>query len=70
MLLLDERLAGFAVGEALAYPFRAPARGLFNTIAAMMAPCSVKANGNARLPPRPIFDIAICDVKARSSSIC
>jgi hypothetical protein len=45
------------------------ARSLFSMFAAMIAPCSVKAKGSVRLPPRPFFDIAICDVKASCSSL-
>src|ERR1035437_2442272 len=41
----------------------ATARALLRMLAAMRAPCSVKANGRVRRPPRPVFDIAICDVK-------
>jgi len=32
----------------------------------MIAPCSVKAQGNLRRPPR-VFDIAICDIKVITS---
>jgi hypothetical protein len=36
----------------------------------MTAPCSVKAYGIVRLPARPRFDIAECDVKtSRSCSV-
>ncbi len=31
--------------------------GLFNTVAAMIAPCSVKACGNLRRPPRELVTI-------------
>ena len=34
-----------------------------STVAAMIAPCSVKAYGKERLPPRPIFEVANCDIK-------
>src|SRR2546422_11440995 len=43
------------------------ASGLFSTIAAMMALCSVKAYGKVLLPPRPGFDLANCEVKALTS---
>ena len=43
------------------------ALGLFSTVAAMIAPCSVNTMGNERLPPLPGFDIAFCDVKASNS---
>lgn len=43
------------------------ARGEFRTVAAMSAPCSVNANGNLRRPPRPVFDVAICDIKVAYS---
>ena len=36
-------------------------------VAAIATPCSVKAYGRFRVPPRPAFDIAICDIKATSS---
>src|ERR1039458_10417218 len=42
----------------------ATARGLLSTVAAIRAPCSVKAKGKVRRPPRPAFDIANCDIKA------
>lgn len=45
----------------------ATARREFKTFAAWIAPCSVNAQGNLRLPPRPDFDIAICDIKGASS---
>jgi hypothetical protein len=44
------------------------ARALLSTIAAIMAPCSVKAYDKVLLPPRPVFDLANCEVKAWSSS--
>jgi hypothetical protein len=37
-------------------------------IAAIIAPCSVKAYGNDRLPPRP-FEITICDLKESNSDL-
>jgi len=33
----------------------------------MATPCSVKAEGEVRLPPRPFFEVANCDLKASSS---
>jgi len=39
--------------------FMATASGLFNTIAAMMEPCSVKAKGSLRRPPWDA--VANCD---------
>jgi hypothetical protein len=44
------------------------ARGLLRTVAAMTAPCSVKAVGKYRLPPRPGFEVAICNLKRLASS--
>jgi hypothetical protein len=44
------------------------ARGLFKTLAAWIAPCSVKAQGCFRRPPWPELDIAICDIKSRNSA--
>jgi hypothetical protein len=37
-------------------------------VAAITTPCSVKAHGGVRRPPRPGFDIADCDVKAVNSA--
>jgi len=45
----------------------ATATGVFKMLAAMTAPCSVKAIGNVRRPPRPPFEVAICNFKAASS---
>src|SRR6266513_2227751 len=45
------------------------ARGLFRTVAAMIAPCSVKASGSLRRPPRPRFDVAFCNIKPANSSV-
>jgi hypothetical protein len=45
----------------------ATARSLFKTAATIRAPCSVKARGGLVAPPRPIFDITFCDIKALSS---
>jgi hypothetical protein len=42
--------------------------GELSTLAAMMAPCSVKAYGSFRRPPRPTFDVADCDIKPSNSS--
>ena len=42
------------------------APGLFRTVAAMMAPCSVNASGRFRVPPQ--LDVANCDIKFRTSS--
>ena len=33
----------------------------------MATPCSVKAQGSFRCPPRPIFDVTNCDIKAVNS---
>ncbi len=33
----------------------------------MATPCSVKTSGAYRLPPRPIFEVANCDLKDRTS---
>jgi hypothetical protein len=35
----------------------------------MMAPCSVKASGSLRRPPRPGFDLAFCKIKAENYSV-
>ncbi len=32
-------------------------------IVSTMAPCSVKAQGNLRRPPRTTFEVANCDIK-------
>ncbi len=45
------------------------ARGEFRTFAAITTPCSVRTNGNLRLPPRPFFDVAICDIKDSTSPL-
>ena len=45
---------------------RRPSRrraGLFSTLAAWIAPCSVKAQGSSRRPPRLGLEVAICDFK-------
>ena len=42
--------------------------GVLSTLASMMAPYSVNTHGSLRRPPRPVFDIAICDIKAANSS--
>jgi hypothetical protein len=34
----------------------------------MATPCSVNTQGGFRRPPRPAFDIAICDIKELNSS--
>jgi hypothetical protein len=45
------------------------ARGLLRIVAAMIAPCSVKTYGNyLRCWPRPVFKVAICDLKDLVSS--
>ena len=41
------------------------ARGVFSTVAAVMAPCSVKASGSFRRPPQ--LDVANCDFKSANS---
>ena len=46
----------------------ATARGLLSTVAGIKTPCSVKAKGKVRRPPRPAFDISNCDVKPSRSS--
>src|SRR5438094_5944544 len=43
------------------------ARGLFRTPESIATPCSVKAYGAYRLPPRP-FEITICDLKDSAST--
>ena len=48
----------------------AMARGLLNTVESIATPCSVKANGAYRRPPRPgLFEITDCDLKDSSSSV-
>jgi hypothetical protein len=45
------------------------ARGLFRTLAAWMAPCSVKAKGRYLMFwPRPVFKVANCDLERSASS--
>src|SRR6266571_961477 len=44
------------------------ARSLLRTVDNMATPCSVKAYGAYRLPPRPLFEVAICDLKNAPSS--
>lgn len=44
------------------------ALGLFKTVAAMSAPCSEKAHGRVRRPPRADFAIADCDSKRANSA--
>jgi hypothetical protein len=44
------------------------AERLFSTVAAVIAPCSVKANGSLRRPPRRGFDVAICIIKREFSA--
>ena len=44
------------------------AEWMFKTIAAIIAPCSVNTCGKCLLPPRPTFDLAICEVKDSVSS--
>jgi len=34
----------------------------------MTAPCSVKTNWAFRRPPRPAFEVAICDLKSKTSA--
>jgi hypothetical protein len=44
---------------------------VFNTVAAMMAPCSVNAYGKYRRPPwasLATFEVAICDLKFGADS--
>jgi len=45
----------------------ATARSLFNTLAAMIAPCSVKAYAKY-LMFCPLFKVAICDLEHASAS--
>jgi len=45
----------------------ATARGEFRTLAAITAPCSVRTSGRYRRPPRPGFEVAICDLKPAAS---
>ena len=45
------------------------ARSLFNKLAAMAIPCSVKVIGNLRLPPLPPFDIPNWNIKEFYSSL-
>ena len=44
------------------------ARELSNTENNIATPCSVKASGAVRRPPRPMFEITVCDIKAANSS--
>jgi hypothetical protein len=44
------------------------ARSLLRTVDNMATRCSVKAYGVYRLPPRPLFEVAICDLKRATSS--
>jgi hypothetical protein len=44
------------------------ARRLFKTFASITAPCSVKAKGGERRPPRPSFEVADRDLKRRHSA--
>jgi len=50
-------------------PHHEDARGLFRIVASITAPCSVNAWGRYRGPPRPRFEVAICDLKRASSSV-
>ncbi len=43
------------------------ARGELRMLAAMMAPCSVKAYGIVRRPPWVLLAVTICDFKLRFS---
>lgn len=43
--------------------FTRTAVGDLSTLDSMATPCSVKTRGRVRRPPRPVFDIAICDIK-------
>ena len=43
--------------------FTRTARSLCRTVDNMATPCSVKAYGAYRLPPRPLFEVANCDLK-------
>jgi hypothetical protein len=47
--------------------FKRIARSLCMMLAAMIAPCSVKARGSFRKPPWPELDIAFCDIKSVTS---
>lgn len=42
---------------------------LFNTLESIATPCSVNAYGRYRRPPRPMFEIANCDLKDSVSSL-
>src|SRR5882724_12308393 len=44
------------------------ARSLLRTLDNIATPCSVKTYGKVRLPPRPCFEIANCDLKLSASS--
>lgn len=44
------------------------ARGLFRTLAAMIAPCSVNTQGRYfRCWPRLLFELAVCDMETSSA---
>ena len=47
----------------------ATARGELRTVAAITTPCSVRAKGRYRCPPRPKLEIAICDLKAITENL-
>ena len=47
---------------------RFPDDGLLTANRSGEQPCSVKTLGNERRPPRPLFEIAICDLKLWASS--
>jgi hypothetical protein len=44
------------------------ARPLRRTLESMATPCSVNAYGRYRRPPRPVFEVANCNLKASASS--
>ena len=50
------------------YSETSTAREVFRTVAAISAPCSVKASGSLRRPPRPVFDVAIFDIQSAYSA--
>ena len=41
--------------------------GLLSTLAAITAPYSVNTKGSFRRPPRPVFDVAFCNIKDATS---
>jgi hypothetical protein len=59
--------ASHANKRAHDFNFTRTAVGDRNTLESIATPCSVKTQGSFRRPPRPTFDIAICDIKAVNS---